>query len=112
MQDYRLSPQGVLAKRDVVRYPGWMQPHWKVIDVPAGDTWHYPGQLLVDQAVAGWDVLRRLVVDARVSTRHQGTATAERLLAEAHGTLVELDTSAARVVDQLLAEPERQVRHA
>jgi hypothetical protein len=57
--ELRLSPAGVLAKRDLCREPGWPSPHWTVLDMPAGDRSHWVGQHLVDQAVAGWSVLVR-----------------------------------------------------
>lgn len=57
--ELRMSPAGVLVKRDVRREPGWLDPHWTVLDVPAGDRLHWVGQHIVDQAVAEWSVLVR-----------------------------------------------------
>jgi hypothetical protein len=54
---YRLSPQGVLAKRDLGRASGWTEPHWRVVDVAPGDHHHYITQLLTDAAVESWAVL-------------------------------------------------------
>jgi hypothetical protein len=56
---FRLSPAGVLVWRDLRREPGWMEPHWSVLHVPAGDRSHHVGMRLPDQAVAGWSPLVR-----------------------------------------------------
>ena len=57
--ELRMSPAGVIAIRDLCREPGWTDPHWTVIRIPAGDVRHHVGQHLVDQAVAAWSPLVR-----------------------------------------------------
>lgn len=53
---YRVSPDGVLAVRDVRRYGGRTLP-WSVVYVPDGHRSHYPTQALSDQQVATWTEL-------------------------------------------------------
>lgn len=56
---YRLSAAGTLVRRDGRRTAGWPNPHWVVVDVPAGVTCHHKDQLLPDAAVDGWSPLVR-----------------------------------------------------
>lgn len=66
---YRLSPHGVLAKKDLCRTPGWTDPHWRVVDVAPGDRHHHLTQLLTDAAVESWTVLVATPETATATTR-------------------------------------------